>query len=269
MSAIEIAVIAVLAICAALSWWYTMFCWTDTVGIEFDRADVERDIAIFRRARLNLMDPEQLAESQMAEDGPFQISVFAPDPLELHDEAVYQSTLKWIRMHLSEIGVPSPSQPGTATALTDGPKMLFWHRSSEQNPKIIRLVQRLHKDTGDNRLFQLVECVSAPDHIFFVDMTVHRFRDRTLKVYVNQRANGITSILQQLPDAHGQEVVQMLSQWMATATSRYIDVPEVGSRLIPTDNTDELPPLLRSWKIRVSDLENGRSATVESSQAKT
>lgn len=168
--------------------------------------DMGRDLKIFREYGLNLMDHQQLAEAQVARDRPFQISVFAPDPLETYVEEVYNSTLAWVKQHINDVILDQKNNQ--REALLEEPRMVFWCRQSESNPKMLSIVSRIHKDmNGDHRVFKLFDCVKAPDHLFFVDMTMHRYRNRQIKVYVNPRVNGVTKVLFQLPDGHAVDVL--------------------------------------------------------------
>ena len=232
--------------------------------------DVLRDIRLLISSRLNLMDPAQLATAQIEQNGPFQISVFAPDPLENHNLDVYQSTLSWVKQHINEV-----SEPYSATTqsgeLTQSPRMQFWARLSEKTPAMLQIVRRIHKDmVGDDRVFRLFECVRAPDHLFYIDMTVHRFRNRSQRVYINQREKGVTSVLLQLPSHHADSVIEMLAEWLRNASKSDLAIDEAGSGLYRKTEELEVPHLITCWTITNEGLgTNGGQAPLKVGSARS
>lgn len=206
--------------------------------------DFKRDMEIFKGYGLNLMDAQQLAEVQMSASGPVQISVFAPSPLEDHSPEVYASTLAWVKQHLDWTkGGPGALQP----------KMYFWYRASESNPKVFGLIQRLHKELGgDRRIVDLIECVMAPDHLFFIDITVHKYVDSRIKVFMNPRVHGVTRVLHQLPEEHGEEVAGLLASIHRQSKAVVHHLKPLGIAMAPDEEVVSL--VVKSWEVSLAEL---------------
>jgi hypothetical protein len=254
MTVYELTLLVLILIASSLLTVYGVFFWS-TAEPQIDASlDQARDIELLLSNSLNLMDPKQLAESQVEQDGPFQICVFAPDPLENHNENVYHSTLEWVRRHIDEIDDDwKPTRPGE---LSNSPRLQFWCRISDKTPGALRIIKRLHSDlSGDDRIFKMFECVKAPDHLFLFDLTVHFFRDRSRKAFQNMRENGVTAVLLQMSAWDRDHTIEKLGEWLRHAEETELLLDETGTSLFRPPKT-EIPT---AHYIRCFTVQNGGS----------
>lgn len=200
-------------------------------GQLIEQSDIQRDQILVEQKRINLMDAAQLAESQNVNPPPYQIYIFAPDPVDLHSDIVYASTLRWCKLHMNMMDDAQPDlRPGLhgCEHQKSLPCMVFWSRQSERQPRVVELARRLYFDLDeDSRVFNLIFCAKLPDYMFFHDMLVHHFEDGSTRAYLNSRFKGVTDVLLELHKEEAVQIAHLLRYWLRSASTSVIEVPEL------------------------------------------
>lgn len=189
-------------------------------------SDIEtpRDSDNRTKAHGFIMDFVEIAKIQNSDSSPSQIYIFAPDPLDLHSEEIYSSTLNWCNRHLRRLGTSAASPSDRVT----GSCMVFWCRHSERSPRVLELVRRLYFDVGeDPRIFDLFYCAKLPDYMFFHDMLLHHYDNGTTRAYLNSRLRGVTDVLFELHAPEAVQLANLFRFWLDHSTVSSLAVPDL------------------------------------------
>lgn len=174
-----------------------------------------RDIEMFLRDGRNIMDAAQLAQEQVSQN-PMQIHVVAPVPLEKDNDQVRASTIAWLR---TNIGRPEA-------------RIIFWTKASDgDNPPLVLIVQMLLADMdGDTRILPHIECVQAPDELYFTDFTLWRMPHGKVRAFVNERMRETTSRLFELRREAAHDFDDKLSHLLERCEEDTLEIHDPGRR---------------------------------------
>ena len=145
-----------------------------------------------------------------------QIHVVAPVPLEKDNDQVRASTIAWLRTNID--------RPEA--------RIIYWTKASDgDNPPLVLIVQMLLADmAGDTRILPHIECVQAPDELYFTDFTLWRMPHGKVRAFVNERMHETTARLFELRREAAHDFDDKLSHLMERCEEDTLEIHDPGRR---------------------------------------
>ena len=186
-----------------------------------------KDLHLFLDGKLNIMDPAQLAESQLRYN---QIHVIAPIPLETSSKLVQDSTVKWIKKHLNE-------EDAFIEYWVTHQYFEKWQENDKSSSLgILDILPDILADIEDTEnALSKIKIVSVPMELLFIDFTLWAKRDGTVIAFANNKdRDGSNYILWELYNLTSKKIHKVITDIRKNSSPKRIDIP-IGKRTYKLD----------------------------------